>query len=124
MLVEISAEDLDPKKSNELSDVGRDIAMQITASIPKSISDEDLDPVFLASELAYGESHTKNMEADEKTSYLRKYRERIFKENCLIYQPFIKDPEITINEYIEIKSKELNSRISIVRFQRYRANET
>ena len=48
---------------------------------------------------------------------------KYFQEICLVEQGFVKDPDLTVKKFIENKSKELGSKIEIVRFSRFEKGE-
>ena len=48
---------------------------------------------------------------------------KFYKENCLVDQEFVKDPELTIAKYTDKVAKELGGDIKIVKFVRYEKGE-
>ena len=49
--------------------------------------------------------------------------DKILAQRCLMSQPYIKDPNLTIEKLIKEKSKQLNSDIKIAQFIRYNVGE-
>jgi len=49
--------------------------------------------------------------------------EKFYKENCLVEQGFVKDPDKTIREYLSEVSKGLGDDIQVVRFARFALGE-
>jgi elongation factor Ts len=43
----------------------------------------------------------------------------IFKEVCLLEQPFIMNPDLTIQQYLSQKTAEIGEKLSIRRFTKY-----
>ena len=48
---------------------------------------------------------------------------KYYKENCLVDQEFVKDPDITVGQYVANVAKELGGDIEIVSFVRYEKGE-
>ena len=48
---------------------------------------------------------------------------KFYKENCLVDQEFVKDPELTIAKYTDKVAKELGGDIKIVKFTRFQKGE-
>jgi len=49
--------------------------------------------------------------------------EKFYQENCLLEQPFIKDPERTVRDLLTEAIAKLGENITIRRFVRYRLGE-
>ena len=43
----------------------------------------------------------------------------IFKEVCLLEQPFIMNPDLTVQQYLSSKTAEIGEKLSIRRFTKY-----
>ena len=90
------------KLDKDQPDLGRDIAMQISANNPLAISAEDINQEVLDKEeeiaLATIEDEDKPEDIKEKIvmGKLNKFKQ----ENSLIEQPFIKDPERKIKDIL------------------------
>ncbi len=50
--------------------------------------------------------------------------EKFYKEICLMEQPFVKDPDITVNELLGAQVAKLGENMKIARFVRYVLGET
>ena len=49
--------------------------------------------------------------------------EKFYEETCLLDQPFVKDPEMSVAKYLQEKSKSLGEEISVKSFVRIRIGE-
>lgn len=45
---------------------------------------------------------------------------KFYKENCLVDQAYVKEPDISVSKYVENTAKELGADIEIVKFVRLR----
>jgi len=102
VLLEVGCETDFVAKNTEFCQFTKDVAMQITASCPAYIKREDVPPSVIEQE---------------------KDKELFFKEHCLLEQIFIKDPSITIKDYLGSLIAKVGENIVIRRFVRYRIGE-
>jgi len=104
------------KEDNEL---GRDIAMHISASAPLSINEDGVDKEVLERETNIFESQAKESGKDE--NIMQKMVEgkikRFLKEVTLLSQDFIKDPDTSISKLLE------NSDNEVMSFERFKVGE-
>jgi len=97
--------------SHKLTDeqIGKDIAMQITAMNPVSILKDDVPQSVIDKEIEIGkeqarqEGKPENMIEKIALGKLNKF----FKESTLMNQEFIKDSKITVAQYLEQSNKDL-----------------
>ena len=103
----------------ENDELGRDIAMHISASAPLSINEDGVDKEVLERETNIFESQAKESGKDE--NIMQKMVEgkikRFLKEVTLLSQDFIKDPDISISKLLE------NSDNEVILFERFKVGE-
>jgi len=127
VLVELNCETDFVAKTDEFKALAHDIAMHIAAARPTYVSREEVDPKELAHEReiltaeALNEPKPKPMHIIEKMVDGR--IEKYFKDVCLMEQPFVKNPDITITDLINEKIAKIGEKISIRRFVRYEMGE-
>ena len=105
--------------SEENGELGRDIAMHISASAPLSINEDGVDKEVLDREKSIFETQAKESGKDE--NIMQKMVEgkvkRFLKEVTLLSQDFIKDPDVSISKLLE------NSNNEVVAFERFKVGE-
>ena len=105
------------KKEND--ELGRNIAMHISASAPLSINQDGVDKNVLERERNIFESQARESGKDE--NIMQKMVEgkikRFLKEVTLLSQDFIKDPDTSISKLLE------NSDNEVVSFERFKVGE-
>jgi elongation factor Ts len=89
-LVEVNCESDFVARTPEFKDLAHDIAMQVAATNPKYLSSDDIP------------------EGDDSTE-----------EDCLLLQPFIKDPQKTVNDLLAETIGKVRENIKIRRFARF-----
>ena len=109
----------------ELSVLGKDLAMQVAAMNPKYVSTEDVDAEFIAHEKeiliaqALNEGKPKNIVEKMVEGRLNKE----LKEICLLEQAFVKDADLTVKKVIAETAKKLGSDIKVAGVLRYEVGE-
>ncbi|MGQ9628455.1 MAG: translation elongation factor Ts [Anaerolineae bacterium] len=125
-LVEVNCETDFVARTDEFRQLAHDLAMQVVAARPLYISPEDIPPevleeekrVYRAQAAATGKpEHILDKIVEGK---LKKF----YDEVCLLRQPFIKDPEITVQELITRSIAKLGENIVVRRFVRFEMGET
>ena len=103
----------------ENDELGRDIAMHISASAPLSINEDGVSKNVLERERNIFESQARESGKDE--NIMQKMVEgkikRFLKEVTLLSQDFIKDPDTSISKLLE------NSDNEVVSFERFKVGE-
>ena len=103
----------------ENDELGRDIAMHISASAPLSINEDGVDKEVLERETNIFESQARESGKDE--NIMQKIVEgkikRFLKEVTLLSQDFIKDPDTSISKLLE------NSNNEVISFERFKVGE-
>lgn len=125
VLVEVNCETDFVAKTDEYHALCRDIAMQIAAARPEFVSREEVSEETLAKEKEILRAQALNEGKPEKIidKMVEGRIEKYFIENCLLEQPFIKDPDKTVKDIINEKIAKLGENISVRRFSRFEVGE-
>ncbi|HKM43816.1 MAG TPA: translation elongation factor Ts [Limnochordia bacterium] len=125
VLVEVNCETDFVAKTDEFHELARDIAMHIAASKPEYVAREEIPAEVLEHERTIyrtiAENEGKPAHIIEKIIEGRV--DRYVKEICLLEQPFVKDPDITVNDLLNTKVAKIGEKISVRRFARYERGE-
>lgn len=125
VLVEVNCETDFVAKTDSFITLVKDIAMQIAASKPLFLSSDEVPSEDIEKEKEILRAQALNEGKPEKIvdkmveGRIKKY----YKEVCLLEQPFVKDPDKTINQLVTEKIAEIGEKISIRRFTRYEMGE-
>jgi elongation factor Ts len=125
VLVEVNCETDFVARNEIFTNLVKDIAMHITASNPEYVSQSDIpetEKKRVESEFkkkAKAEGKPANMVDKIVAGQLTKY----FEERCLLDQPFVKDPNITVGEYVKQHGAKLGENIVVRRFSRLALGE-
>ena len=108
---------------------GKDVCMQIAAVNPSYVRESDVPADVIEKEkeilLAQIESDPKNANkpAQVKEKMITGKIGKYYKENCLVDQEFVKDPDLTVGKYVAKVAGELGGDIQVVKFVRYEKGE-
>ncbi len=120
VLVEVNCETDFVARTDEFQALVKDIAMHIAASAPEYVSQDNIPADDQAikrvefSEKAKSEGKPENMVESIVNGMLKKY----FAERCLLDQPFVKNPDLTVGEYVKEHIAKLGENIVVRRFNR------
>jgi len=102
VLVEVNSETDFVARNPDFAQFAKDLAMQIAATAPLYVKREDVPAEVLEHE---------------------KSKEDFYKAHCLLEQVFVKDPSLTIKDYLGSIVSKLGENIVIRRFARYKIGE-
>ncbi len=97
------------KSSADFEQAGRDVAMQVAAMNPVSVSKDDIDPAIVAKEIEIGKELARNEgKAEDMLEKIAQGRlNKFFQENTLLSQKFVKNGDVTVEGYLKSLDKEL-----------------
>jgi elongation factor Ts len=125
VLIELNCETDFVAKTDDFKKLAKDIAMQIAASNPISISRDGIPQKILEKEKSIYRTQLENSEKPE--NIIEKIIEgklgKYFKEVCLLEQPFVKDTNISVEDYIKSHIAKIGENISVKRFSRFHIGE-
>jgi elongation factor Ts len=125
VLVEVNCETDFVARNEIFTDLVKDVAMHVAASAPLYVSSEDIpaeDRDKAAAEFtekAKSEGKPENMVPQIVEGMLKKY----FAEKCLLEQPFVKNPDQTVDDYVKEGIAKLGENIVVRRFSRIALGE-
>jgi elongation factor Ts len=125
VLVEVNCETDFVARNEIFTDLVKDVAMHIAASAPQYVSDAEIPAEekervaaeFREKALADGKP------ADMVDKIIEGQIKKYFAERCLLDQPFVKDPDQTVGEYVKSHNARLGENIVVRRFARIALGE-
>ena len=118
-LVNLSCETDFVAKNEEFVTLAREIAMHIAAQNPKFISRDEVDESAITKAKEVFSEEIKDKPADMQEKILKGKLDSYFKEQILLEQPFIKNPDITIGEMVTGAVQKFGERTEIGRFVKF-----
>lgn len=125
VLVEINCETDFVAQNSEFQTFVKDIAMHIAASNPTYLTREEVPDAEVAKEKEILTHQALNEGKPEKIveKMVEGRISKMYKEICLLEQPYVKDPDMTVEEYLKAKIATIGENIVIRRFVRYQMGE-
>ena len=124
-LVELGCETDFVAKTDGFLELANNIAMQVAASNPMAIDESSLSEDLINKEKEiYTDQAKSSGKPDNVVEKIVEGKLKKFKENsCLIYQSFVKNPDVTIGQLIQEGVSKLGENITINRFTRFSLGE-
>ena len=124
-LVEVNCETDFVAKNEDFLEFAKNIAMHIAATNPVGIKPEDVSEDIINKEKEIYRAQA--LETGKPENILDKIAEgklnKFFKENCLLNQPYVRDPDMTISDLINEMIAKIGENITIKRFVRFQTGE-
>jgi elongation factor Ts len=125
VMLEVNCETDFVARNPDFQNLVKDLAMQIAASDPRFIRKEDVTEDVLAKER---EIYREQARATGKPeNILDKIVEglmfKYYSVACLLEQPFVKDPSISVRDHIASYIQKIGENIQVRRFVRYKLGE-
>ncbi len=121
VMIEVGAANAAAAGSAEAKTFASDVCLHIAAMNPMALSSSEMSPEVVAKEKDILKQ--KNLESGKKAEMVDKIVEgqirKFLAENCLVDQPFVKNPDLTIAAYGKEASKKAGGELTIKRFVRF-----
>lgn len=125
VLVEINCETDFTGKSDDFSEFARNIAMHIAATNPIAVDRESVPEDVLARERDIYATQAKESGKPEKIieKIVDGKMNKFYSEACLLEQPYVKNPDITIQDLLNEMIAKTGENIVMRRFARFQLGE-
>lgn len=123
VLISLSSDTEDNISTNSVVEMARDLCMHIAATSPVCVSREDVpkDLVEKEKDIALAQAEGKPPQAIDKI--VQGKLDKYFSTSCLLEQPFVKNPDQTISQLVELVSKEAGLKLKVEKFIRFQVGE-
>jgi elongation factor Ts len=126
VLVEINCETDFVAKTDDFREFAKNIAMHIAATNPVGITPEDVPEDIIQKEKEIYRAQA--LETGKPENIVDKIAEgklqKFYKENCLLEQPYVRDPDMTVADLINDVIAKIGENITIRRFARFQIGES
>ncbi len=125
VLVEVNCETDFVARNEKFTDLVKDVCLHVAASAPEYVSEEDI-PADVREKLTAeftekvtAEGKPANIVPNIVDGMIKKY----FAERCLLNQPFVKNPDITVGDVVKEANAQLGENIVVRRISRMQLGE-
>lgn len=130
VMIEVNCETDFVARNESFQALVKDLAMHIAAAAPIAVDKDGVPADFIAKEreIALAQMKEDPKMAGKPAAVLEKIIEgkvqKIYDEQCLMNQKFVKNPDVTIAQHLSQNMATIGENISIARFTRYVLGET
>ncbi len=126
VLAEITCETDFVSKSDDFVGFAKNVAMHIAATSPLGIGPDDIPAELIDKEREIYRAQA--LESGKPTQVVEKIVEgklkKFLQDNCLLQQPYVRDPNITIQDLLNELIAKIGENITIKRFVRFQVGES
>jgi elongation factor Ts len=124
-MVEVNCETDFVARNDDFREMVKNIAMHIAASDPAAVSREDISEEYLEKERRLLTEQA--LESGKPEQVIEKIVEgrmgKFYEENCLMEQAYVKDPDTTVQEYLDASIAKIGENMAVRRFARFKLGE-
>jgi elongation factor Ts len=120
-MVEVDCETDFVAKTDDFVEFAKNLAMHIAATSPVGITSDDVPADIIDRERAIYRDQALEMGKPEKMidKIIDGKMNKYFKDNCLMNQQYVKDPDKTITDYLNEVIAKTGEKITVKRFARF-----
>jgi elongation factor Ts len=125
VLVEVNCETDFVARTDDFKNLAKEIALHIASAAPVSVDKDGVPVERVESERRIAEEQAKaSGKPDNIVQRMVEGKvESYYKDNCLIYQPWIREPKKSIGDLIKEASAKVGENIQVRRFVRFQMGE-
>ncbi len=125
VMVEVNCETDFVAKNDAFQEFAKNIAMHVAATNPVSVRPEEVPEDVIAKEKEIYKAQA--AELGKPAQVAEKIAEgklnKFFKDNCLMTQPYVRDPNLTVTDVLNDLIGKIGENITVKRFVRYQLGE-
>lgn len=119
VLVELNCETDFVARTDDFKTLARELALQIAASNPTYVSVADVPESVVAKEREIYSEHTEGKSAEIVEKMLTGRLQKFYEEVCLLEQPYVKNPDVKIKDFIAEAVSKMGENVLVRRFARF-----
>ena len=123
VLVEINCESDFVARTEDFQNLAREVAMHVAAASPQFVKREDVPADLLERERAIYRDQVKDKPAQVIDKIVEGKVNSFYEQVCLLDQPSIRDPKMTIGALVQQAVAKMGENISIARFVRFKLGD-
>ena len=125
VIVELNCETDFVANTDDFRALAKDLAMHIASSAPVAVSPDEIPADVVERERAVYQEQVKEEGKPEQIAQkiIEGKLQKFYKENTLLAQPFVKDPDRTIEELVTEMSAKTGEKVQVARFARLKVGE-
>ena len=123
VLVELNCESDFVARTEDFQALAREIAMHVAAASPQYVKRDEVPADVLEGEKAIYRDQVKDKPAQVIDKIVEGKLNSFYEQVCLVDQPSIRDPKLTIGQLVQAAIAKLGENIAVARFVRFKLGE-
>jgi elongation factor Ts len=123
VLIEVNCETDFVARNENFQSLVKDISLHIAAANPRHLSRDEVPADLVAKEREIAAEQVKGKPDNIVQKIVDGKMDKFYADHCLLEQAFIKNPDITIGDFVKSKIAELGENLVVRRFVRYAVGE-
>lgn len=125
VLVNFNVADASKADTDEFKTMAKDVAMQIAAIAPQYVRESEVPEAEVEKEKEILKAQALNEGKPEAIveKMVAGRIKKFFKDICLVDQPYVKDPDMSVEKYVKSVADKLGTEITIAKFARLEKGE-
>lgn len=123
VLIEVNCETDFVARTEDFKELVKNLAMHVAASGPVFVDRKSIPESVLEESRRRFEEEVKDKPEKVRGQIVEGKMEKMIQENCLLDQPYVKDPGITVRDLVSAAIAKLGENISVNRFSRFQIGE-
>lgn len=103
--------------------LARDVAMHVAAEAPDFLKPEEVPADVLAKEEEIARSQIQNKPPEIMDKIVQGKLKAYYEQSCLLNQKFVKDPSMSVADYVAAEGKKAGKTLEVVEFVRWQIGE-
>ncbi|MEO6213873.1 MAG: elongation factor Ts, partial [Vicinamibacterales bacterium] len=122
--VEVNCESDFVARTEGFQSLAREIAMHVAAASPQYVRREEVPADLLERERGIYRDQVKDKPAQVIEKIVEGKLNSFYEQVCLLDQPSVRDPKLTIGQLVQAAIAQMGENISIARFVRFKLGES
>jgi elongation factor Ts len=123
VLVEVNCESDFVARTEDFQNLAREVAMHVAAANPQYVRRDEVPADILERERGIYRDQVKDKPAPVIEKIVEGKLNSFYEQVCLLDQPSIRDPKLTIGQLVQAAIAKLGENVSIARFVRFKLGE-
>jgi elongation factor Ts len=123
VLVEVNCESDFVARTEDFQNLAREIAMHVAAASPQYVRRDEVPADILERERGIYRDQVKDKPAQVIEKIVEGKLNSFYEQVCLLDQPSIRDPKLTIGQLVQAAVAKLGENVSVARFVRFKLGE-
>lgn len=111
------------KGASGMEEVAKDVAMHVAAEAPDFLKPEEVPADVLAKEEEIARSQIQNKPPEIQDKIIQGKLKAYYEQACLINQKFVKDPSMSVADFVAAEGKKAGKTVEIAEFVRWQIGE-